>query len=63
MDLLESIFSESDFKIPVEFGSDDFETEVDDLLKAYIRALEDKGVSQWRGQAPGRKHKQFLKYL
>ena len=46
MDLLESIFSDSDFKIPVEFESDDFETEVDNLLKAYIRALEDKGVSQ-----------------
>lgn len=46
MDLLESIFSDPKLKIPVEFDSDDFKTEVDNLLKAYIRALEDKGVSQ-----------------
>lgn len=46
MDLLESIFSDPRFKIPVEFESDDFKTEVDNLLKAYFRALEDKGVSQ-----------------
>ena len=46
MDLLESIFSEPKFKIPVEFGSDDFKTEVDTLLTIYIRELEGRGVSQ-----------------
>lgn len=46
MDLLESIFSDPKFKIPVEFGSDDFKTEVDTLLTIYIRELEGRGVSQ-----------------
>ncbi len=46
MDLLESIFSEPKFKIPVEFGSDDFKTEVDTLLTIYIRELEGRVVSQ-----------------
>lgn len=46
MDLLKSIFSDSRFNVPIEFNSDDFKAEVDNLLKAYIRALEETGVSQ-----------------
>ena len=49
MDLLESIFSDPKLKIPVEFESDDFETEVikeieltDDKGKMYV--LDDNGV-------------------
>ncbi|SCW27286.1 hypothetical protein SAMN05660484_00126 [Eubacterium ruminantium] len=46
MDILNAIFSKPEYKIPVEFDTDDFKEEVRKLLSSYIKELEEVGVSE-----------------
>ena len=44
--MIEKIFSNMDYSIPIEFKSNDFKNEIKNLLTAYIKELENFDVSQ-----------------
>lgn len=47
MDILNTIFSKPEYKIPIEFNTDNFKEEVRKLLSSYIRELEAIGAPEY----------------